>query len=177
MKRMDGFWLSFAQALVMGLIIMFPLFVVGEVWRIGVEPTPVATMTPLPLPTIVTLAPLPTLTPTLLVLPTVTPTPFVFPTATPTPDAVMTEIARAVGVGDLISFTAETPAVKHELVGTPFALCVEDYAGICVPHGLDRAWCYDMGGAVFQVVGEDVLGFDKDGDGVACEAYDDWQPN
>lgn len=177
MKRLDGFWLSFLQAVLMGAVLLVLLFVLGEVWRVGIEPAPTPTMTPLPLPTIVTLVPITATVPFTLVLPTVTPKPFVLPTATPEPDVVMTEIHQSVESGALLAFIDATPVVMPTLLGTPIALCNPNYRGVCIPSGLTRAFCYDLGDKGFVVIGVDVLRLDGDNDGSACEIYEDWQPN
>lgn len=171
----ESIWKLIAQGMVMGLILLMPLFIVGRLVNASHAPTP--TMTPLPLPTIITLEPQPTRTANSFFLPTPTPKPFVLPTATPHPDMVMTEIYQSVESGALLAFIDVTPAVKPVLSGTPIALCNPAYRGVCIPSGLTRAFCYDLKEEGFTVVGVDVLHLDRDNDGRACEVYDDWTPN
>ena len=159
------------------LIGLLALALAGLVVSFFIAPPTLIKPTPTPMPVLVinTPAPVPTSTPTATPSPTATLVEVVFPTVTPKPDMVMTEVALMVEQGDIV-FIDATPAVQPTLYGTPFSLCSPHYAGMCVPGGLTRAYCYQMGMVDFTVIGEDLLGFDRDGDKRACEVDDDWTP-
>lgn len=48
--------------------------------------------------------------------------------------------------------------------------CDPNYEGACIPTGVGDLNCPDVNGSNFTVVGTDIYGFDRDGDGIACES-------
>jgi endonuclease YncB( thermonuclease family) len=69
----------------------------------------------------------------------------------------------------LMPAPTELPRVPQEPVSAPSGGCDPNYTG-CVPvvsHDLD---CADIGFMV-QVIGVDIHGFDREGDGLGCESY------
>ncbi len=48
--------------------------------------------------------------------------------------------------------------------------CDPNYSGACVPANMGDVNCPDVPGTDIEVVGEDVHGLDREGDGVACES-------
>jgi micrococcal nuclease len=54
--------------------------------------------------------------------------------------------------------------------GSASGKCNPNYAGACIPDSSQDLDCSDVSASNFRVVGQDVYGFDGDGDRIACES-------
>jgi len=73
-------------------------------------------------------------------------------------------------VGDDDAGTLDSSAGAASEPDGDGAACDPNYAGACVPAGVGDVNCPDVPGKDVRVVGEDVHGLDREGDGIACES-------